>query len=113
MHTLIYACLPQLKRKYKELKKGVGTIEKTRLGRYRAIYIPFRDAGSSVVRETVCMVDGETTSQEDIYDFVLTAKKLTSYNRERNRKNDQVNLHVCNVCVCMCSCGCMCMCVHV
>ena len=110
----------QLKMKYAELKKGVGTIEKTRCGRYRAVYIPFRDAGSSIVREAVCMVDGEATSQEEVYDFVFAAKKLASYNRERNRKNDQVCVCVCvcvRVYVCMCAvcmyvCMYLCLCIY-
>ncbi len=72
------------------------------------------------------MVGGHSTSQEDVYDFVLTAKKLASYNRERNRKTDMVSAASCvSVFVCMCVsvsmfmcacvyvCMCVCVCVYV
>ena len=58
----------QLKKKYKSIMEGINQVERCRVGKYVAVYIPFKDAGTGLVREAVCLVDGDQTPEEEIMD---------------------------------------------
>uniref|UniRef100_A0A7S1MY79 Myb-like domain-containing protein n=1 Tax=Hemiselmis andersenii TaxID=464988 RepID=A0A7S1MY79_HEMAN len=68
--------IAQCEKKHKALTSGHQESETCRTATYRAVYIPFKDAGTRRIREAVCIVDAEQCNTEDVYKFVVAANKL-------------------------------------
>eukprot|EP00284_Hemiselmis_tepida_P019028 CAMPEP_0174917318 /NCGR_PEP_ID=MMETSP1355-20121228/2374_1 /TAXON_ID=464990 /ORGANISM="Hemiselmis tepida, Strain CCMP443" /LENGTH=528 /DNA_ID=CAMNT_0016162393 /DNA_START=58 /DNA_END=1641 /DNA_ORIENTATION=- len=68
--------ISQCEKKHRALTSGHNETETSKTATYRAVYIPFKDAGTRRIREAVCIVDADQCSTEDVYRFVVAANKL-------------------------------------
>mmetsp|Transcript_4761 Transcript_4761/g.9453 ORF Transcript_4761/g.9453 Transcript_4761/m.9453 type:complete len:532 (+) Transcript_4761:60-1655(+) len=69
----------QCEKKHKALTSGYSEDETSKAASYRAVYIPFKDAGTRRIREAVCIIDADQCSTEDVYKFVMASNKLRSH----------------------------------
>eukprot|EP00281_Chroomonas_sp_CCMP1168_P032950 CAMPEP_0206238192 /NCGR_PEP_ID=MMETSP0047_2-20121206/14687_1 /ASSEMBLY_ACC=CAM_ASM_000192 /TAXON_ID=195065 /ORGANISM="Chroomonas mesostigmatica_cf, Strain CCMP1168" /LENGTH=499 /DNA_ID=CAMNT_0053662717 /DNA_START=9 /DNA_END=1505 /DNA_ORIENTATION=+ len=68
--------IAQCQNKHKELTQGWTENETCRIASYKAVYIPFKDAGTRRIREAVCIIDSEQHSTQEVFNFVVQANKL-------------------------------------
>ncbi len=110
IHTCMYACTlvclyvyqltyihtinlhTQLKKKIESIKDEENHVEKSRIGSYIAVYIPFRDSTTNIVREAVCLIDGSKTGEDKILDFVIAAKRVIKSAKQADGKTEKVGL---------------------
>lgn len=69
--------IDQCKNKHRSLSEGFSASETCRMGNYRALYIPFKDAsGTGKVREAVAVIDANECGTQELYQFVLSSNKI-------------------------------------
>lgn len=83
----------QCMKKHKALVNGWHETQSSRVASYRALYIPFRDAGTRRIREAVCIIDPEKCKTQEVYKFVLAAQKIRNHCSAMSAKmqKEQVN----------------------